>query len=77
MSEALGDDLGMHAGLKRDRRVSVAQIVQSDERQSGSSNEFREPLRDSSGIQGRTVLVTEYQLAVRSYLAMFRKDIGG
>jgi hypothetical protein len=32
MTQALGDDLGVHAGLQRERRVRVTKIVQADVR---------------------------------------------
>lgn len=62
VTQALGDDLGVKAQLESKRRVSVAQIVQSDARQSRAGHTFRKELGNSIGVKGRSVVEAEHQI---------------
>jgi len=60
MSEALGDDLGVDAGLQGEGGVRVAQVVQSDRRQHRPSHRLPEVARHRLGVERGAVLGREH-----------------
>jgi hypothetical protein len=56
VSEALGDYLGMDAGLQRQRGVRVAQVVQADAWQQRSLHRLAEVARHRLRVEGGAVL---------------------
>ena len=56
MAEALAHHLGVDAGLQRQCRVCVAQVVQADARQSGGLQRLLEELDDAVGVPRLAVL---------------------
>ena len=60
--EPLLDDLRMHAGLERERRVGVPQVVQPDLRQPGVAHVVVERSRERPRLDRRPVLAAEDEI---------------
>jgi hypothetical protein len=57
--EALGDDLRVDAGLQRQRRVRMPQVMQADLRQQRLLDRLAPVARDRLGVEGGAVLGRE------------------
>jgi hypothetical protein len=64
MSKAFSHDLGVRPGGQPERRVGVANIVESHERDSSPTGEFVEATGDAVRAQWRPVLSTEHQVKI-------------
>jgi len=65
MAQALGHYLGMDAVAKHERRMSMAQVMQSDAVQARTPDDLDEGVGDAVGQQWSAIKIREHQL-VRS-----------
>ncbi len=72
VSESLGDDLRMNARLQGERRMRVAEVMQSDPRESGIAREFGKAHRHYGRTQKVSIRPGKNELAGNQRLPVLR-----
>ena len=76
MPEALGNDLGMDAGLKSQGGVGVPEVVEAHRRQHRLLHRLTPVAADAFGIEGGAVLLREDEAALDQNVFLGRRVLG-